>query len=121
MLSRIIRHGDCMLYAIGIYYERSNLQRKCRNNYKFDEGILYYKKKPDTSLIIMLHDSSFNGPLSHELQVQIASIYRLAIKDIRRSWIHGDRAASPAADCRYTYLWGNCLGICIAPDSWLCK
>ena len=30
---------------------------------------------------VMLYDSSFNGRLSHELQMQIASIYRLAIKD----------------------------------------
>ena len=29
----------------------------------------------------MLYDSSFNGRLSHELQVQIANIYRLAIKE----------------------------------------
>ena len=84
-------------------YERSNLRRKCRSNYKFDEGILYYKKKTDTSL--MLYDSSFNGRLSHELQVQIANIYQLAIKDKK---IMVTAAASPAADCRYTYLWGNC-------------
>ena len=30
---------------------------------------------------MMMYDSSFNGRLSCELQVQIASIYRLAIKD----------------------------------------
>ena len=70
-----LRHayGD---YPIGITKDQT---RKCRNNYRFDEGILYYKKKTDTSL--MLYDSSFNGHLSHELQVQIANIYRLAIKD----------------------------------------
>ena len=37
-------------------------------------------KKTDTSL--MLYDSSFNGRLSHELQVQIVNIYRLAIKEL---------------------------------------
>ena len=46
--------------------ERSNLGRKCRNNCKFNEGILYYWKKTDSSH--MLYDSSFNGRLSHELQ-----------------------------------------------------
>ena len=68
-IENYLRHGD---YPIGI----ANL---CRNNYKFDEGILYYWKKTDTSL--MLYDSSFNGRCSHELQVQIANIYRLAIKE----------------------------------------
>ena len=29
----------------------------------------------------MLYDSSFNGRLLHELQVQIANIYQLAIKE----------------------------------------
>ena len=46
----------------------------------------------------MLYDSSFNGRLSHcELQVQIANIYRLAIKE--KKIRHGGCAASPAADC----------------------
>ena len=46
------------VYPIGITKDQT---RKCRNNYRFDEGILYYKKKTDTSL--MLYDSSFNGHL----------------------------------------------------------
>ena len=66
VIENYLRHGD---YPIGI----TNLRRKCRNNYNFDEDILYYKKKNDTSL--MLYDSSFNGRLSHELQVQIENIY----------------------------------------------
>ena len=72
VIENYLRHGDC---PIGI----ANLRRKCRNNCKFDEGILYYWKKTDTSL--MLYESSFNGRLSHELQAQIANIYRLAIKE----------------------------------------
>ena len=63
-----------------IYGTRTvTIRSELRNNYRFDEGMLYYKKKTDTSL--MLYDSSFNGHLSHELQVQIVNIYRLAIKD----------------------------------------
>ena len=27
--------------------EKANLRRKCRNNFKLDEGILYYKKAND--------------------------------------------------------------------------
>ena len=76
MLSRII-YGTATISDRNC--EKSNLRRKCRNNCKFDEGILYYKKKTDT--LLKLYDSSFNGRLSHELQVQIANIYRLAIKD----------------------------------------
>ena len=74
MLSRII-YGTVTIPS----ELQTVLQRKCRYNYKFDEGILYYKKITDTSL--MLYDSSFNGRLSHELQMQIANIYQLAIED----------------------------------------
>ena len=73
MLSRII-YGMATIRS-----ELQTCEEKFRNNCKFDEGILYYWKKTDTSL--MLYDSSFNGRLSHELQVQIANIYRLAIKE----------------------------------------
>ena len=80
MLSRIIVSTARRLSDRN--YETSNLRRKCRNNYKFDEGILYYKKKTDTSL--MLYDSSFNGRLSHELQVQHLTTGHQGY--IRRSW-----------------------------------
>ena len=51
----------------------------------------------------MLYDSSFNGCLSHELQVQIANIYRLPT-DHQGQKDLGDRAASPAADCMQVHL-----------------
>ena len=69
VIENYLRHGDC---PIGIAKDQT-----C-------EGITASStkaswKKTDTSL--MLYDSSFNGRLSHELQVQIANNYRLAIKE----------------------------------------
>ena len=47
VIETYLRHGD---YPNGITKdEKANLRRKCRNNYKFNEGILYYKKKTDTT------------------------------------------------------------------------
>ena len=89
VIENYLRHGD---YISDRNCESSNLRR---NNCKFDEGILYYWKKTDTSL--MLYDSSFNGRLSHVFQVQIAKIYRLAIKE-KKIMVARD-AASQAAAC----------------------
>ena len=123
---------------------------------------IYYKKKTDTSLT--LYDSPFNGRLSHKLQVQIATIYLLAIKDkkimvtalpvqqqtagtltcgviaialtyhfsrgdssfifvhlyctcLQPEWIN-----TKMIQCDLCQEWFHfkCIGICIAPDSWLC-
>ena len=63
MLSRII-YGTATI--------RSELRKIKLAKSKFDEGISYYWKKTDTSLV--LYDSSFNGRLSHKLQVQIANV-----------------------------------------------
>ena len=56
-------------------YERSNLRKITTSSTK---GILYYKKKTVTSL--MLYDSSFNGCLSHEVQVQLTTIFLVVIQ-----------------------------------------
>ena len=149
------------IYCTATMSDRSNLRRKCGNNYKLDEDILYYKKETDTSL--MLYDSSFNGRLSHELQVQIANIYLLAIKDkimVTALPVQQQTAGTPTCgviaialtynfscgdssfifvhlyctclqpewintkmiQCDLCQEWFNfkCIGICIAPDSWLC-
>ena len=69
MLSRII-YGTETIREIKL----------AKNNNEFDEGILYYKKKTDTSL--MLYDSSFCGRLSCELQVQLPTIFLVVIRFI---------------------------------------
>ena len=76
VIENYLRYGN---FPIGIAKDQVTCEEKFRNNCKFDEGILYYWKKTDTSL--MLYGSSFKGRLSHELQVQIENIYRLAIKE----------------------------------------
>ena len=76
VIENYLRHGDC---PIGIAKDQTCEENVDLNNCKFDEGILYYWKKTDTSF--MLYESSFNGRLSHELQAQIANIYRQAIKE----------------------------------------
>ena len=60
MLSRII-YGTATIRLDWIAKTWSNLRRKCQNNckFKFDDGILYYWKKTDTSL--MLYDSSLSS------------------------------------------------------------
>ena len=56
VIENYLRHGD---YPIGITKdEKANLRR---NKYKFDEGILYYKKKTDTSE----EDSQFEQESCH--------------------------------------------------------
>ena len=64
VIENYLRHGD---YPIG-----DQTCEKVRRRH-----LVYIKT--DTSL--KLYDSSFNGRLSHELQVQIVNIYVLVIKD----------------------------------------
>ena len=70
VIENYLRHGDC---PIGIAKDQT-----CEEITASSTKASW--KKTDTSL--MLYDSSFNGRLSHsEFQVQIANIYRLAIKE----------------------------------------
>ena len=86
VIENYLRHGD---YLIGIAKDQT-----CEENVEITASSTKASwKKIDTSL--MLYDSSFNGRLSHELQVQIVNIYHVA---------------SPAADCStLTCMWGDCL------------
>ena len=69
-----------------IIYGTATIRSEIKLAKKFDEDILYiyYKKKTDT--LLTLYDSSFNGRLSHELQVKIATIYTYWPSWITRSW-----------------------------------
>ena len=45
IIDAYLRRGE---YPSGLSKgEKANLRRKCRNNFKLDEGILYYKKASD--------------------------------------------------------------------------
>ena len=91
VIENYLRHGD---YPIGIAKDQT-----CEENVEITasstKASCIIGRKP-TLHLCCTYDSSFNGRLSHELQVQIANIYRLAIKEKKS---HGGRAASPAADC----------------------
>ena len=85
--------------------ERSNLRRKYRNNWSSTKASFIIGRKPTLHLCCMLAPST--AVFHTELQVQIANIYRLAIKE-KKIMVSALPVQQQTAVHLPVWVWGNC-------------
>ena len=103
VIENYLRHGD---YPIGITKDQT-----CEENVEITtsstKASCITRRKPTLHLCCMIVPSMAVFHMSFRCRLRTSTDWP---SRIRRSWIHGDRAASPAADCRFALF----LYICTA-------